>query len=115
MFDPPTRVHISNESQHQHHAALFRRKAYHHEVNHPSHLALRFKFSHNITAASPMAPPIMPPTASILPAPLVLFDDAVGLGAVVLEAVDEVAAADEVLAGRAWTSVGLRVPQVLQA
>ena len=62
-----------------------------------------------------MAPPITPPTASILPPPFLLVEELVGLGAVELEAVDEVAAADELLAGRAWTSVGLRVPQVLQA
>ena len=67
-----------------------------------------------MTAARPIAPPIAPPTASILPAPL--FDEAVVLALVVVaEAVEEVAAADEVLEGIAWTSEGMRVPQVLQA
>lgn len=61
-----------------------------------------------------MAAPMMPPTASILPAPL--FAEAVVLGAVVVAVpVDEVAAADEVLETKAWTLEGWRVPQTTQA
>ena len=118
MLDPPTHLHINYQSQHQHHAGLlFRRKKYHHQVNHPSHLALIPRFSYNIIAASPIAPPITPPTTSILPAPFLLPDVAEVVAPVavpVLAGVEE-GAADEVLAGMAWTSVALRVPQVLQA
>lgn len=72
---------------------------------------------YNMTAASPIAPPITPPTASILPAPLLPLDVGEVLAPVAVEEVasDEVAAAEELLAGRAWTLVGWRVPQVLQA
>ncbi len=67
-------------------------------------------------AASPIAPPITPPTTSNLPAPLLLVDEAVGLAvAPVAEAVEEVAAADEELETMAWTVEGSRVPHVLQA
>lgn len=63
-----------------------------------------------------MAPPITPPAASILPAPLLLFDEAVVLALVIVAVpVEEVAAADEVLEAMACTSEGMRVPQVLQA
>lgn len=64
-----------------------------------------------------MAPPMTLPTASILPAPLLPLAVGEVLAPVAVEelASDEVAAAEEVLAGRAWTSVGWRVPQFLQA
>ena len=68
-------------------------------------------------AASPIAPPSTPAKASSFPAPLVFPDVAEVLGAVAVpvpEAVDE-GAAEEVLAGMAWTSVGFKVPQVWQA
>ena len=65
-------------------------------------------------AASPIAPPITPAAASNLPAPLLFPGVAEVLGAVAVEDVDE-GAAEEVLAGMAWTSVGFRVPQVWQA
>ena len=70
-------------------------------------------------AASPMAPPSTPATASNLPAPLFFPDVAEGLTAAAVlvpvpAAVDE-GAAEEVLAGMAWTSVGFRVPQVWHA
>lgn len=55
-----------------------------------------------------------PPTASILPAPL--LDEAVVDALVVVAVpVEDVAAADDVLEAMAWTSEGMRVPQVLQA
>ena len=59
-----------------------------------------------------MAPPMTPPTASTLPAPL--FFEAVVLALVVVAVPVEEAAADEeeVAAG---TLEGIRVPQVLQA
>ena len=61
-----------------------------------------------------MAPPTMPPTASILPAPL--FAEAVVLVLLVVAVpVEDVAAADEVLDVMAFTSVGWRVLQVTQA
>lgn len=44
-----------------------------------------------------MAPPITPPAASILPAPLLLFDEAVVLALVIVAVPVEEAAADEVL------------------
>ena len=71
-----------------------------------------------MTAASPIAPPMTPPTASTLPEPLLLFDVVAALAPVAVPeplAGVELAAADEVLVGMAWTSVGLRVPQFLQA
>ena len=62
-----------------------------------------------------MAPPITPPMASILPAPLLVFAEAVLLALdVVALPVEEEAAADEVEV-TAGTSEGMRVPQVLQA
>lgn len=72
---------------------------------------------YNMTAASPIAPPITPPTASILPAPLLPLDVGEVVAPVAVEelASDEVAAADELLAGRAWTSEGWRAAQFLQA
>ena len=59
-----------------------------------------------------MAPPMTPPIASALPAPL--FAEAVVLALVVVAVlVEEEAAADEEVA--AGTLEGIRVPQVLQA
>lgn len=61
-----------------------------------------------------MAPPMTPPTASILPAPL--FDEAEVVALVVVAVpVEDVAAAEDVLDTKAWTSEGMRVPQVTQA
>ena len=61
-----------------------------------------------------MAPPMTPPIASTLPAPLFAFAEAVVLPLVVVAVpVEEVAAADEEVA--AGTLEGIRVPQVLQA
>ena len=65
-------------------------------------------------AARPMAPPITPPTASILPAPLLLVDEGVVDVLVAVPVLDEVAAADELVA-IALTSEGWRVPQFTQA
>ena len=86
-------------------------------MSHLSLSALPFETSHNTTAASPIAAPITPPTASILATPLLLVDVAEVLAPVAVEELDdeEVAAADELLAGMACTSEGWRVPQVLQA
>ena len=86
-------------------------------MSHPGHLALLFRFSYNIMAASPIAPPITPAATSNLPAPLFFPDVAEVLGAVAVPvpAAVEEGAAEEVLEGMAWTSVGLRVPHVWQA
>ena len=69
--------------------------------------------SHSMTAASPMAPPTTTPTASTLPAPLLPVVEGVAVVLVVGVPVEE-AAAEEELVATAWTSVGWRVPQVLQ-
>ena len=66
-------------------------------------------------AARPMAPPITPPTASILPALLLLVDEGVVVALVAELVLDEVAAAVDELVAMAWTSEGCRVPQVTQA
>ena len=60
-----------------------------------------------------MAPPMTPPTASILPAPLLPVDEGLVLALVAVAVLDE-EAADE-LETMAWTSEGWRVAQVLQA
>ena len=61
-----------------------------------------------------MAPPMTPPTASILPAPLLPVDEGLVLALVAVAVLDEEAEADE-LETMAWTLDGWRVPQVLQA
>ena len=66
-------------------------------------------------AARPIAPPITPPTASILPALLLLVDEGVVVALVAVAVLDEVAAAVDELVAMAWTSEGWRVPQVTQA
>ena len=67
-------------------------------------------------AARPIAPPITPPTASILPAPLLLVDEGLVVAPVAVPVLDElVAAAVDELVAMAWTLEGARVPQTTQA